>query len=45
MSKFGPGEGSPGGKLKVLGSDGITEIDVDYDTSVAGLAEVDNQEE
>ena len=31
---FGPGEGSPGGKLQVLGSAGVTEIDVDYDTSV-----------
>ena len=45
VNKFGPGEGSPGGKLKVLGSAGVTEVDVEYDTLVARLSEVDDQEE
>ena len=45
VSKFGPGEGSPKGRLQVLGSARVTEVDVDYDASVAKLTKVDGQEE
>ena len=45
VSKFRPGEGSPSERLQVLGSAGVTEVDADYDTSVAKLTEVDDQEE
>ena len=44
VNKYGPGEDTPGGKLLVLGSEGVVEVDVDYDTSVARLKEVDEQE-
>ena len=44
VKQYGPGEGSPGGKLLVLGSEGVAEVDVDYDTSVAQLKEVDEQQ-
>ena len=37
VKQYGPGEGSPGGKLLVLGSEGVAEVDVDYDMSVAQL--------
>ena len=45
VSKFGLGEGSPRGKLQVLGSAGVADGDADYGTSVAKLVEVDDQEE
>ena len=43
VKDFGPGEGSPGGRLTVLGSAGVMEVDEAYNTSVARLSEVDNQ--
>ena len=45
VSKLGPGEGSPRDRLRVLGSAGVTDVDVNYDTSVVKLTEVDDQEE
>ena len=45
VSKFGPEEGSPRSRLQVLGSAGVTDVDAHYDTSVAKLTEVDDQEE
>ena len=45
VSKFGPGENKPRGRLQVLGSAGATEVDADYDTSVAKHTEDDDQGE
>ena len=44
VNEYGPGEGNPGGKLLVLGSEDVAEVDEDYDTSVAKLKEVDEQQ-
>ena len=41
VNEYGPGEGNPGGKLLVLGSEEVAEVDEDYDTSVAKLKDVD----
>ena len=35
VEDYGPGEGSPGGRLNVLGSAGVSEVDTAYDTAVA----------
>ncbi len=45
VSKFGPGENNPRGKLQVLGSAGVPEGDTEYDTSVAKHTEDDDQAE
>ena len=45
VSKFGLGESSPRDRLQVLGSAAVTDVDVQYDTSVAKLTEVNDQEE
>ena len=45
VSKFGPGGDNPRGRLRVLGSAGVTEIDNVYDTSVAKHTEEDDREE
>ena len=45
VRELGPGEGSQGGRLTVLGLAGVTDVDEVYNTSVARLSVGDNQEE
>ena len=45
VGKFGPGGDNPRGRLQVLGSAGVTEIDGAYDTLVAKLTDKDDQAE
>ena len=45
VGKFGPGGDNPRGRLQVLGSAGVTEIDDEYDTLVAKHTEDDDQPE
>ena len=42
---FSQGENNPRGRLQVLGSTGVAEVDADYDTSVAKHTEDDDQGE
>ena len=42
VNKFGPGEGSPRGKLQVLGSADAAEVDAEYDNAVAKITEVED---
>ena len=44
VKEYGPGESNPGGKLLVLGSADVAEVDEVYDTSVAKIDEVEEQQ-
>ena len=44
VNEYGPGDSSPGGKLLVLGSADVADVDEVYDTSVAKEEEVEEQQ-
>ena len=44
VNEYGPGESNPGGKLLVLGSAEVADVDEVYDTSVVKVEEVEEQQ-